>query len=87
MQTKPRREVTHPLPDGNLALVGDSLGFIQKTKAKAHLSLVKNPIYDSQIETVSQPKIIMIVIAMTIGLCMLWLLVVFALYQIVRYAL
>lgn len=85
MQTKPRREVTHPLPDGNLALVGDSLGFIQKTN-KARLSLVKNPIHDSQIETFSQAKIIMIVIAMTIGLCMLWLVVVFALYQIVRYA-
>lgn len=87
MQTKPRREVTHSLTDGNLALVGESPGVIQKSKAKAHLSLVKNPIYDSQIETFSQPKIIMSVIAMTIALCMLWLLVVFALYQIVRYAL
>ena len=48
MQTNQNRETTHPLTDGNLALAGESLGFIQKSEAKAHLSLVKNPITDPQ---------------------------------------
>ena len=85
MQTRLNRETTHPITDGNLALAGESLGFIQKSEAKAHLSLVKNPITDPQIEAFSQPKIIMTVIAMTIGLCTLWFLVLFTLYQVARY--
>ena len=87
MQTKQKREMTNPLTDGNLALAGEGLDFNRKSHAKAHLSLVKHSIYDPQIEAVSQSKIIMTVVAMTIGLCTLWFLVVFTLYQISRFAL
>lgn len=87
MQTSQKQEITHPLTDGNLALASESLGFIQKSKTDDHLSLAKNAIYDPQIAAFSQPKLIMTVIAMTIGLCMLWFLVVFTLYQIDRFAL
>jgi hypothetical protein len=87
MQTRQNRKITHPLTDGYLALAGESLGFIHKSKAKAHLVLVKNPVSDPQNEVFSQPRIIIAVIAMTIGLCALWFLVVFTLYQITRYPL
>jgi hypothetical protein len=49
--------------------------------------LVKNTICEPQIEASSQAKLIMTVMAMTIGLCMLWFLVVFTLYHIARFAL
>jgi len=87
MQTSQEREITHPLTDGNLALASERLGFIQKSKANHHLSLAKNAIYDPHIAAFSQPKLIMTVMAMTIGLCMLWFLVVFTLYQIAQFAL
>ena len=69
MQTSQEREITHPLTDGNLALASESLGFIQKSKANHHLTLAKNAIYDPHIAAFSQPKLIMTVMAMTIGLC------------------
>ena len=78
MQTSQKRVITHPLTDGNVALVSQSL---------PHLSLMKNAICEPQIEASSQAKLIMTVMAMTIGLCMLWFLVVFTLYQIARFAL
>jgi hypothetical protein len=87
MQTWQKREILHPVTDGNLALASDSLGFIQTSKSKGQLSLVKNAIYDPQTEAFSEPNIIMTVIAMTVGLCLLWCLVVLTLYQIARFAL
>ena len=78
MQTSQKREITHLLTDGNVALASQSL---------PHLSLAKNAICKPQIEAFSQSKLIMTVMAMTIGLCMLWFLVVFTLYQIARFAL
>ena len=78
MQTSQKREIPRPLTDGNVALTSQSL---------PHLSLAKNAICDPQIEASSQAKLIMTVMAMTIGLCMLWCLVVFTLYQIARFAL
>lgn len=78
MQTSQEREIPRPLTDGNVTLASQSL---------PHLSLAKNAICDPQIEASPQAKLIMTVIAMTIGLCMLWCLVVFTLYQIARFAL
>lgn len=87
MQTLQGRARPHPLTEGSAALASKSLGFNHPSKAQDRLSLVKNPVYDPQIEAFVQPKIIMTVVAMTIGLCMLWFLVVFTLYQIARFAL
>ena len=63
-----------------------SFRLIQRPKVKKQLSLVKKDIYDPQAEAFSEPKMIMTVIAMTAGLCLLWCLVVFTLYQIARFA-
>jgi hypothetical protein len=87
MQTWQNRKITHPITDGNLALASDSLSFIQTSKAKDHLTLVKNAIHDPQLEAFTEPRMLMTVIAMTLGLCMLWFLVLFTLYQIARFAL
>ena len=75
------------MTEGSLALAGDRLGVTQKCKAKDQLALVKNVIHDPQLEALTEPRMLMTVIAMTLGLCMLWLLVIFTLYHIARFAL
>ena len=65
----------------------NSLGFIQKSKAEDQRDLVKNVIRDPQLDALTEPRMLMTVIAMTVGLCMLWSLVMFTLYLIARFAL
>ena len=65
----------------------NSLGFIQKSKAEDQRDLVKNVIRDPQLDALTEPRMLMTVIAMTVGLCMLWFLVMFTLYLIARFAL
>ena len=65
----------------------NSLGFIHKSKAEDQRDLVKNVIRDPQLDALTEPRMLMTVIAMTLGLCMLWFLVIFSLYHIARFAL
>jgi hypothetical protein len=75
------------MTEGSLALASDRRGLIQKSKAKEQVALVKNVIYDPQLKALTEPTMLMTVIAMTIGLCMLWFFVIFTLYHIARFAL
>jgi len=65
----------------------NSLGFIHKSKAEDQRDLVKTVIHDPQLDALTEPRMLMTVIAMTVGLCMLWFLVMFTLYLIARFAL
>ena len=75
------------MTEGSLALASHRRGFIQKSKAKEQVALVKNVIHDPQLTALTEPTMLMTVIGMTLGLCMLWFLVIFTLYHIVRFAL
>ena len=74
------------MTEGHLALASDRLGLSQTSKAKDQLALVKNVIQDPQLEALTEPRMLMTVIAMTLGLCMLWFLVIFTLYHIAQFA-
>jgi hypothetical protein len=87
MPTLQDRETTPPMTEGSLALASDRLGLPQESKAKDQLALVKNVIHDPQVEALTEPRMLMTVIAMTLGLCMLWFLVIFSLYHLARFAL
>ena len=75
------------MTEGNLALASDRIGVIQKSKAKNQLAFVKNAIHDPQLEALTDPWMLITVIGMTLGLCLLWFLVLFTLYHIARFAL
>ena len=64
-----------------------SEGFRQNSEATDQLALVKDVIHDPQFEALTEPRMLMTVIAMTVGLCMLWFFVMFTLYHIARFAL
>ena len=68
--------------EGNLAFTSEQA--INRPQRKAARPIMDNPIYDPQKEAFSQPRMLMTVIAMTLGLCLLWVLIVFALYRIAR---
>jgi len=87
MPTLQDRGITPPMTEGGLALASDRLGCLQKSKAKDQLALVKHVIHDPQLEALTEPRMLMTVIAMTFGLCMLWFLVIFTLYHTARFAL
>jgi hypothetical protein len=73
------------MSEGGLALASDRVR--QNAEATDQLALVKNVIHDPQFEALTEPRMVMTVIAMTLGLCMLWFLVIFSLYHIARFAL
>ena len=82
MPTLQDRRIRSSMTEGS-----NSLGFIQKSKAEDQRDLVKNVIRDPQLDALTEPRMLMTVIAMTVGLCMLWFLVMFTLYHIARFAL
>jgi hypothetical protein len=77
----------HPMTEGSLALASDRRGVIQKAKAKEQVALVRNIVHDPQLKALTEPTMLMTVIAMTLGLCILWFFVIFTLYHIARFAL
>jgi len=82
MPTLQDRRIRSSMTEGS-----NSLGFIQKSKAEDQRGLLKNVIRDPQLDALTEPRMLMTVIAMTVGLCMLWFLVMFTLYLIARFAL
>ena len=85
MPTLQDRGITPSMSEGGLALASDRVR--QNAEATDQLALVKNVIHDPQFEALTEPRMVMTVIAMTLGLCMLWFLVIFSLYHIARFAL
>jgi hypothetical protein len=81
MPTLQDRGITPSMSEGSLALASDRFG--QNSEATDQLALGKDVIHDP----VTEPRMLMTVIAMTLGLCMLWFLVIFSLYHIARFAL
>lgn len=81
---------TYQQMEGDLALANESLGLLQRAKRKTfHLHLNQRSAKDehSRREKISQIKLVVGVIGMTFLLCVLWLVIVFTLYQVVRVAL
>ena len=85
MPTLQDRGIRPSMSEGSVALASE--GFRQNSEATDQLALVKDVIHDPQFESLTEPRILMTVIAMTLGLCMLWFLVIFSLYHIARFAL
>jgi len=87
MPTLQDRGITPPMTEVGLALASERLGCIQKSKAKEQLALVKHVVREPQLEVLTEPTMLMTLIAMTFGVCMLWFLVIFTLYHTARFAL
>ena len=87
MPTLQDRGITPPMTEGRLALANDRRDFRQKPKAKDQLALVRNVMHDPQLEALTEPSMLMTGIAMTLGLCVLWFLIILSLYHIARFAL
>ncbi len=88
MRTKSKSVGTHPTTDGSSALSAKRFSATSRSVFPA-LRLVPAVTGDDGPfeEPVFQPKQLVLVIAVSISLCLLWVLVVFILYRVARVAL